>query len=830
MVEHQVLQFPRQQYQLIFAQTFENLGQSGQNVLVFYGEDGLGKTSLMNLLEQDYRSQAVVLNGAGMRRHNQLTTERSLELLCTQLEQDGIVLQDFYVVYAYYLAWAHLGKSIDPSDRAGRTDVGDIASTLADLINSVAQDLQSQVPFLGTISKLSWMALRFMEDPGRQKAFLQRLNACAEPFQLLDQLPAYLMMTLDQVLADEARQVTILVDGYEELLDRAGKCWWLEEMMAVENPSVLWVVFAKERIVSLPQARHVQLERLTEAESLDWLRSLNITEPEVARTIAIAAHGMPFDLLTRAQNYQRTRQVGARSREDALQQLIEGWNPQVSEMLRILAFARTWDLELLSAIADQKRVENVQSLWSEVLRLPIVESIGTQLWQVHPLMRQSLQQQFSEPEQAAMHQWLYEYARSRYSQRASLELLSDAVYHGLRGNHPEATGSWILGQVSQLQAGFRHLEAIALIQLVAEMGSRLSAELGAIALTQMGVSQTELGQGTDAIATLEQARAVWASVQNPQRAEVATVEFYLARAYFQAGQIFDAQNAAVRSQSLRTALFGAESLPVAEVLSLLGQIAAHRNQEPDAIALTEQALRIYERQSEGSPLELVKLKRAQVALLCRVNQLDAGARLGREALVLAQTELGAEHPEVILAMEQLGSIYEGMGKHKFDQAVELYQRALELGELSLGADHPLVLFVLKDLARICRRMGQMDPAEEFAQRHNANVQIGTFDNTVAAARGMSNLAYSLWQKGEYGKAEPLWVRSLSIYEQQLGARHPDTASSLNNLAGLYESQGRYSEAEPLYVRSIAIAEKALGIDHPHTQIYRQNLESLRQKT
>jgi hypothetical protein len=32
------------------------------------------------------------------------------------------------------------------------------------------------------------------------------------------------------------------------------------------------------------------------------------------------------------------------------------------------------------------------------------------------------------------------------------------------------------------------------------------------------------------------------------------------------------------------------------------------------------------------------------------------------------------------------------------------------------------------------------------------------------------------------------------------------------------------------VRSIAIAEKALGIDHPHTQIYRQNLESLRQKT
>jgi hypothetical protein len=33
--------------------------------------------------------------------------------------------------------------------------------------------------------------------------------------------------------------------------------------------------------------------------------------------------------------------------------------------------------------------------------------------------------------------------------------------------------------------------------------------------------------------------------------------------------------------------------------------------------------------------------------------------------------------------------------------------------------------------------------------------------------------------------EPLYVRSLSIREQHLGADHPDTASSLNNLALLY---------------------------------------------
>ncbi|KKI98398.1 tetratricopeptide repeat family protein, partial [Prochlorothrix hollandica PCC 9006 = CALU 1027] len=41
--------------------------------------------------------------------------------------------------------------------------------------------------------------------------------------------------------------------------------------------------------------------------------------------------------------------------------------------------------------------------------------------------------------------------------------------------------------------------------------------------------------------------------------------------------------------------------------------------------------------------------------------------------------------------------------------------------------------------------------------------------------------------GRYEEALPLYGRSLAIWEQELGANHPDTATSLNNLAGLYES-------------------------------------------
>jgi tetratricopeptide (TPR) repeat protein len=61
-------------------------------------------------------------------------------------------------------------------------------------------------------------------------------------------------------------------------------------------------------------------------------------------------------------------------------------------------------------------------------------------------------------------------------------------------------------------------------------------------------------------------------------------------------------------------------------------------------------------------------------------------------------------------------------------------------------------------------------------------------------------------------------------ERQLGADHPDVATSLNNLASLYDSQGKYSEAEPLYLRAIQILEKVLGSEHPNTVTVRQNYE------
>jgi tetratricopeptide (TPR) repeat protein len=94
----------------------------------------------------------------------------------------------------------------------------------------------------------------------------------------------------------------------------------------------------------------------------------------------------------------------------------------------------------------------------------------------------------------------------------------------------------------------------------------------------------------------------------------------------------------------------------------------------------------------------------------------------------------------------------------------------------------------------------------------------TAEQSLKAARLFNAVGISAFTQGKYTEAEPLYVRALTIYEQQLGAMHPDIAGCLNKLAVLYTTQGRYAEAELLYQRALLIRERQLGATHPDTAI------------
>jgi tetratricopeptide (TPR) repeat protein len=194
------------------------------------------------------------------------------------------------------------------------------------------------------------------------------------------------------------------------------------------------------------------------------------------------------------------------------------------------------------------------------------------------------------------------------------------------------------------------------------------------------------------------------------------------------------------------------------------------------------------------------------------------------SLEIRERQLGADHPNVAVSLNNLAGLYESQGR--YSEAEPLFVRSLEIKERQLRADHPDVANSLNNLALLYKNQGRYSEAEPLFVRslEIRERQLGADHPDVAAS--LNNLAELYKNQGRYSEAESLYVRSLEIWEQQLGADHPNVATSLNNLAELYKNQGRYSEAESLYVRSLEIGERQLGVDHPDVAASLNNLAGL----
>ena len=70
---------------------------------------------------------------------------------------------------------------------------------------------------------------------------------------------------------------------------------------------------------------------------------------------------------------------------------------------------------------------------------------------------------------------------------------------------------------------------------------------------------------------------------------------------------------------------------------------------------------------------------------------------------------------------------------------------------------------------------------------------------------LSNFALLYKSQGDFTRAQPLYEDCLRKRVEVLGAKHPDTLTSLNNLALLYKSQGDYTRA-PATVRGLSAEE------------------------
>ena len=193
----------------------------------------------------------------------------------------------------------------------------------------------------------------------------------------------------------------------------------------------------------------------------------------------------------------------------------------------------------------------------------------------------------------------------------------------------------------------------------------------------------------------------------------------------------------------------------------------------------------------------------------------------RRALEAKERVIGSEHPDTLTSMANLASTYQNQGRWK--EAEELKVQVMEASARVLGSEHPSTLTSMANLALTYRNQGRWKEAEELEVQvveTSARVLGSEHPSTLTS---IANLASTYWNQGRWKEAEELEVQVVETRKRVLGSEHPSTLTSMANLASTYQNQGRWKEAEELKVQVMEASARVLGSEHPDTLTSMANL-------
>lgn len=228
-------------------------------------------------------------------------------------------------------------------------------------------------------------------------------------------------------------------------------------------------------------------------------------------------------------------------------------------------------------------------------------------------------------------------------------------------------------------------------------------------------------------------------------------------------------------------------------------------------------------QFDDQPIVAAELHNTLADIYMQLGNLEKAAELRLRVLEVRKDVLGAEHPETLISVNDMGSLMFELGR--FEQAETYFRQAYEARRVTLGESHPDTLVSLNDIGNVLIDLNRKEEAETILKDVlETEIEMhGTRNERVFATQ--INLGYLYYVTGRVTDAIPLFTSALEGQKETLGPNDPDTIMSMNNLAGLLEDVGRKPEAEALYREALELSRSVLGEEHPDTMVILNNLAS-----
>jgi tetratricopeptide (TPR) repeat protein len=209
------------------------------------------------------------------------------------------------------------------------------------------------------------------------------------------------------------------------------------------------------------------------------------------------------------------------------------------------------------------------------------------------------------------------------------------------------------------------------------------------------------------------------------------------------------------------------------------------------------------------------------------GRLQSAVELGEKELQVRQKTLGNEHPDSLIAMNNLAISYSDLGHRQ--EAMELREKVLEASQRTLGSEHPDTLGTMDNLANSYSYLGRRQEAMELREKVLEARQRTLGSEHPDTLTTMNNLANSYSDLGHRQEAMELREKVLEARQRTLGSEHPDTLGTMDNLAISYSDLGHRQEAIELLEKASEAMERTLGSEHPDTLRVMNNLAIIRSR-
>jgi tetratricopeptide (TPR) repeat protein len=228
------------------------------------------------------------------------------------------------------------------------------------------------------------------------------------------------------------------------------------------------------------------------------------------------------------------------------------------------------------------------------------------------------------------------------------------------------------------------------------------------------------------------------------------------------------------------------------------------------------------------PTEREDGEKLALAQKCAMALNSDGRYREAEILFMHATETskrlhGEEHPDTLVTMTNLASVYTSQGR--WNEAKELQLQILQLSQRVLGDTHAATLTSMAHLALIHANQGQLVEAErlEVHVREARTSLLGKEHPDTLTSIGNSASLYR--SQGRWKEAETVEKEVVEIRKLTLGDEHTDTLTSMDNLASTYWHQRQWEDAEKLQEHVLETRRAVLGDKHRNTMTSMANLAS-----